>query len=131
MTMNRILLIVAAVVMVGIGFYFIAFVLPFKFVDKEKLTNELECRDKDRALKEDVVGVLTKKFRDNKSHMWETIEYSNSGGSHSSILFLNDRSGAFDFIMPGDSIVKSNGNLELNVTRKGEKRKYQLNYGCE
>jgi hypothetical protein len=43
---------------------------------------------------------------------------------------MNDRSGAFDYIIPGDSIRKSRDSLKLIVVRDGDTTEYRLNYGC-
>lgn len=128
--MRKIGLVLCAIAAAALLIYFISFVLPFLFVSKEKLVEEARCRDQKEALEESIKGILTGKFRDNRSHMWETIEYSSEFGTKQSIIFVNDQSGAFDFVLPGDSLEKTKGSLVLTITRKGERIKYQLDFGC-
>ena len=40
------------------------------------VANNSRCRVERDALEEFKAGVLTKKFRDKESHMWEKVEYS-------------------------------------------------------
>jgi hypothetical protein len=62
--------------------------------------------------------------------MWETIEYSIENHVNQSVILLNDQSGAYDFILPGDSITKELNSLELKVTRNGNTKVFTLDFGC-
>ena len=128
--MKKIGLVLIVTVAAAFCFYFIVFVLPFLFVPKEEIIDRSRCKDEMRAMEESVIGIITSKFKDMDSHMWETIDYSSSTGSNRSLIFMNDRSGAFDFIVPGDSLFKAKGSLVLIITRKEGSRKYQLDFGC-
>lgn len=128
--MKKIGLVFGGVTVAVLLIYFITFILPFLFVPKEKIIGKSRCRDEEKALEESIYGILTNKFRDNRSHMWETIEYSDASGAIQSLIFMNDRSGGFDFVLPGDSLKKAKGSLELTIARKGEIKKYRLDFGC-
>ena len=128
--MKKISLLIFGIVTIGTIIYFIVFILPFLFVSRGDATNNTRCKSEKRALKEGLSGVLVNKFRDMNSHMWETVEYSNARGKMQSLIFMNDRCGAFDFLLPGDSIKKTEGSLELTIIRQSEIRKFHLDFGC-
>lgn len=123
---------VIGIIVVVAGLYVIYnIIMPLLPGSQEDVLNESRCRSEKRAMEEDVTGVLTNKFLDKSSHMWETIEYSNSDKSHrTSLVFLNDQSGAYDFIAPGDSIIKDFNSLELKVIRDGSTRVFILDFDC-
>jgi hypothetical protein len=126
--MKRTLLVV---IVLGLGIYMAYNHLPFLFVSKERIMKEANCRDEKLAMGDKIIGILSKKYRDEENHMWKTIEYSNQSESFKSIIFLNETSGAFDFILPGDSIFKDLNSLEFKVIREGVVKVYKLNYGCD
>jgi hypothetical protein len=121
---------VVIICVIGIGIYFIVNTLPFLFVPKETILNKSRCDDEKKALEENFEGVVKNKFRDKKNHMWETIEYVNAFGTHLSLIFLNDASAAFDFLEPGDTLIKDGGNLEITIQRDDVIQKFRLDYGC-
>lgn len=116
--------------MLGI-FLIYRIIMPLLPGTQEDVLNESRCRSEKRAAEEQIAGVLTNKFLDKSSHMWETIEYSNFDRSkRTSLVFLNDQSGAYDFILPGDSIIKNLNSLELKVIRDGNTKVFILDFGC-
>jgi hypothetical protein len=123
------ILIVLISVFLAIAFS-VFFVLPFLFVPKDQILNMSRCQDEDRAISEEIRGVLVEKFRDKESHMWEVIEYSSLSGKQRSLVLLNDRSGAYEYIVQGDSISKSKGSLQLTVKRNDQEIVFQLDFGC-
>jgi hypothetical protein len=88
------------------------------------------CEDEQRALPITLYGLVTRKFRDKESHMWETIEYRNNEGLQRSLIFMNDRSGAFDYLMVGDSVQKASQSLDVRIVRAGNQVSYDLAFGC-
>lgn len=106
-------------------------IMPLLPGTQEDVLNESRCRSEKRAMEEDITGILIRKFMDKSSHMWETIEYSNPDKSlQSSVIFLNDQSGAYDFIEPGDSIVKELNSLNFKIIRDGNTRVFTLDFDC-
>ncbi|MCU0322602.1 MAG: hypothetical protein MUE72_09315, partial [Chitinophagaceae bacterium] len=93
--------------------------------------NESRCKSEIRANELAFEGVVTKKFLDSSSHMWETVKYlTYDKKEQSTLLFMNDQSGAFDFIIVGDSIFKRKNSLEFTIRRASNLKTYKLNYGC-
>lgn len=111
-------------------FYLIVWELPFLFVSKDRIMNNLNCEDEKRVLDESINGIVTAKFRDKENHMVETIEYRNEAGSHKSLLFMNDRSGAYDFVILGDSLLKNPKSLDVKIVRDSSEANYRLDFGC-
>lgn len=128
--MKKIVIVIAVLSFIGASLYILGYVLPFSFVSREAIVNRSNCNDAEMATNESIDGVVTQKIRDNQNHMWKTIEYSNSSGSHQTLIFRNDESGAYEFLMQGDSIFKDTNSLELKVVRDTIMTKYLLNYGC-
>ena len=128
--MNKLLTIIIGLLTLILCIYVIVYVLPFLFGSIDSATNKTRCKSRNRALEEIIAGRVANKFRDKSSHMWKTIEYSNRTGLHRSVIFMNDQSGAFDSLLPGDSIFKRVNSLELMVIRSGSAKKFQLNYQC-
>lgn len=113
------------------GFYVIYnVIMPILPGSQEDVLNESRCKSEKRAVEGHVAGVLTRKFLDKSSHMWKTIEYSIGNHVNQSLILLNDQSGAYDFILPGDSIIKELNSLELKVTRNGNTKVFMLDFGC-
>lgn len=124
-------IIFAAILIVLLVSYFIVFTLPFLFVPGDKLLDEARCKDEDAAVNEELAGMLVSKSKSNKSHMWETIEYVRAGSKSISLILRNDRSGAYDYLLVGDSVSKHGGSLDFVVIRDGQSRAFKLDFGCQ
>lgn len=94
-------------------------------------TRSAQCLRQDKAFKEELVGVLKRKYLDKANHAYETIEISMVGTSRQTNFFLFEKSGAYDYLLPGDSIVKPSMSLRLEVVRSGISTSFDLWYGCE
>ncbi len=129
--MNKVVIIVVSLCFVGISLYVIGYVLPFTFVSRENYVNRSNCNDEQMAKKEKIDGVILRKFRDNKSHMWKTIEYQDSSGTHETLIFRNDESGGYEFLMQGDSIFKMTDSMAFEAVRDGQRKVFNLKYGCK
>lgn len=123
---------IIGIIVVVVGMFMIyRIIMPLLPGTQEDVLNESRCRSEKRAVEEHIEGVLNNKFLDTSSHMWETIEFSNfNKAKRTSLVFLNDQSGAYDFIVPGDSIIKELNSLELKVTRNGKTKVFILDFDC-
>lgn len=128
--MKRLFVVFIALSVVGISLYLLGYILPFKFISRDKVVNDSNCNDMKMARDENIKGVVVTKTRDSRNHMWKTVEYSNTTGIHQTLIFRNDESGAYEFLLQGDSILKDYNSLELIILRDTIVTKYQLNYGC-
>lgn len=130
--MRKIVVGIIVICSIALLLYLMGYVLPYIFVSREDVANNSNCRDAKMANNEFVEGTVKRKFRDKDSHMWKTVEYAGDKGiSFTTLIFRNDESGAYDFLMQGDSIIKKPGSLDLQVFRDGQKRIYKLEYGCK
>jgi hypothetical protein len=90
------------------------------------------CNKEESARKEDLVGIVLEKYNDLKNHYNPTLEIESvNGETHKTVLLLNDRSGCFDYILVGDSIIKPTGSLEVNIYRNDSLKVFYLDYGCK
>jgi hypothetical protein len=81
-------------------------------------------------MNEQVSGFLLSAYRDEDFHLVETIVYSDNGNEVKSTIFLLEQSGLHNVLMPQDSIYKESGSLDFVVIRNGERKVYELSYGC-
>jgi hypothetical protein len=128
--MKRLIYITLALSFIVLSLYVLGYILP-SFISKEKIVNRSNCNDEEMSKNESIKGLVVKKIRDNYSHMWKTVEYSDLNGSHQTLIFRNDESKAYDFLVAGDSIVKEANSLELKILRDGNVKLYNLDYGCD
>jgi hypothetical protein len=129
-TMKRLFTLISFTVGILLMIYILLFGSPFNFIVENEI-KKANCLDRQNALEESIEGVVINKFRDKESHMWKTIEYSHKTKSSKSLILMNDRSGAYDFILPGDSILKNRNSLEFKITRSGVVTIYQLDFECK
>ncbi len=110
-------------------------VLGFFLYAIYRLPNTLNsslCTDEDLAKKIELIGVIVSKYRDKNHHDNKAIGIINEEGVITQSTFLvNDRSGVYEYILPGDSIVKPSGRLDLNLYRNDSFKIFYLDYGCK
>ena len=129
--MRKIAIGIAVVSAIVLVLYLMGYILPYVFVSREAVVNNSNCRDEQMANNEIIQGTVKLKFRDKDNHMWKTVEYTDDIGSFTTLIFRNDESGAYDFLIQDDSIVKKRGSLDLQVFRNGQEQAYKLEYGCK
>lgn len=93
--------------------------------------NNSVCKAEERALQESFQGIVFEKFRDKYNHNYETIRVEFLDSIYDSKIFVLDNSGAFSYILKGDSIRKESGNLLLHVSRNGLKNSFTLSFDCK
>lgn len=71
-------------------------------------------------------GIVVSKFVDSDNGNSRTITVLDSSGSKESIVDNFDRSGLYNHISYGDSIVKNRGDLKIIVSRKGSDSIFEL-----
>lgn len=76
-------------------------------------------------------GVVVKKYYDKKNHDYHTVEYKQADLIVHKLTYPNDRSGLFNFLNKGDSIVKLSGSSKVIVNRKDKAFEFFLDFGCD
>lgn len=94
--------------------------------NSEKYHNKARCEIYERILQENFSGIITMKFKNPNSHLRPTIEV------HEKRFDIHlDKSGFYDFVMVGDSLIKEKGNPAISIYRNGEYLKtFILDYEC-
>ena len=106
------------------------FILVVIFVIPDIPKNSL-CNAENRARKLVIDnGVLVKKFRDAPNHNYKTIRYRVNDREMESLVFVLEGSGCYDYLMEGDSIVKTENDLTFKVIRQGRDSLFKLDYEC-
>jgi hypothetical protein len=89
-----------------------------------------QCSKEKEVAKQLLNGKVIKVYLDSTHHNYETIEMTMNGKIEKNYFLLFEKSGVFNYLLPGDSISKNEGSLELKVFGKKEKILKNLHYGC-
>ena len=125
------------VLLIVISLAFSALVMNFiiKLFTKTELSmNILKaslCDNEKDGEDEHFSGIVINKYIDYENHAYKTIKFTSNEKVNESILFVLDKSSAYDFIAEGDSIAKNKGDLMVRVYRDFTLREFKLDYGCE
>lgn len=113
----------------------IVFVIWFLFKDNfsglDNAIKRIQCRNQKEGLQESVSGILVSKYLDAEKKGAKTIKYINGKDTLISEVFFNEITDFYEYLQIGDSITKTSGKLEFNVSRNGYDSTYTLNYGCK
>ncbi|UII34116.1 hypothetical protein LVD17_09850 [Fulvivirga ulvae] len=93
--------------------------------------NNSLCKTEKFGRAEFFSGIIVKKYLDRKNHSNRTIKFKNNNDIKESILFALDSSGAYDFLIEGDSIVKNKGELRVRIYRDSVLNEFNIDYGCK
>jgi hypothetical protein len=85
-----------------------------------------QCEATEKAINEQVSGVLLSAYREEDFHLVETIVYSDNGNEVKSTIFLLEQSGLHNVLMPQDSIYKESGSLDFVVNTKWGKESIRI-----
>jgi hypothetical protein len=95
------------------------------------ISGNTQCRREDSAMKESIDGKVINVFRDSTHHNYETLTFLMDSENKRSYILRSDQSGIFDYLLPGDSIVKREQNLVMEVFRDGAMVTFALHYECD
>ncbi len=100
------------------------------FITKTK--NSISSCEKSFEIQKNISysGLVSEKYIDSMNHLNKTIRLTKNKGKDI-VIFNYDRSGAFNYIKPGDSIFKKSGSDNLITDRKGNVVVFKIDYGCE
>ncbi len=94
-----------------------------------KVYNHGNCHDAEKMeFKNNYKGIVLKKYIDNENHNYKIVEIQN-GRIHKELMDW-DKSGLFEFVQKGDSILKELNTLEVKVFRNNVKTTFIIDYGC-
>lgn len=111
----------------------------FIFINLSRLMNKKSfstqytydvCMWSNKMRVQEMNGVVSSKYIDSKNHNKPTIEVK-QGSRNEKFQFTNEKSGFYNFINVGDSILKESGELEVSVFTKVDTTATMLNYGCK
>lgn len=75
-------------------------------------------------------GVVINKFLDKENHLIKTLEV-NSNSKIIRIFLTRDKSGLYEYILIGDSILKSNESLKCSIKRVDTTKEFIIDFGCQ
>ncbi len=84
------------------------------------------CYDKKLFVDSAYTGVIVKKYHDGENHNFRTILYS-IGNKLSIMRLVDDTSGYYEFVKPGDSIYKLKNSEYINVNNT---RTFTIYFDC-
>lgn len=76
-------------------------------------------------------GVVINKFIDSTQHNYPTIVIKKMDNSRFKFDLTHDKSGIYNFLLIGDTIVKRKESYQIEVSRNGMKNTFVLDYGCD
>lgn len=93
-------------------------------------TDNTPCSKQKDVSNELINGKISKVYLDSTHHNYETIELIVDGQINKNYFLLFEKSGLYNYVLPGDSIFKNTGSLQVNVIRGTEKQIWTLDYNC-
>lgn len=87
------------------------------------------CSAKDSFKKIILTGKVLDRFIDSKSHSYPTLQISNY--NKKLVIHEYDKSGFYDFVEIGDSLIKEKGSLDIRLIRNELDTVFTIDYGCE
>lgn len=122
-------IIVMVICIISILFLFLFRSIPEHFF--VSFTQSSLCQTEMEATLTDLHGVMIRKYLDWDNHGYKTILLKSEGDTIKSTILVLEKSGGYDYLLEGDSVVKNKNTLRLTVHRKGlDEREFELRYGC-
>jgi hypothetical protein len=76
-----------------------------------------------------ILGKVTDKYRLKWNQNSRELDISEAEGvSH--IYLFDEKTGFWDYVMVGDSLIKDSNTLNIKVIRNGQVKIFTLNHGC-
>ncbi|WP_428329642.1 hypothetical protein [Mucilaginibacter sp.] len=85
------------------------------------------CSDKSEFINSTYNAIVINKYLDEKNHNFKTVLYS-TNNKLIEIRFIDDTSGYYEFVKPGDSILKSKNTDLLTVNHI---KRFRINFDCK
>lgn len=76
-------------------------------------------------------GILVNKFIDKDNHLYKTISLLSNNRTTKILIPQRDISKLYDYLMPGDSLIKKQGSLIVNTYRKGNLKMFKIDFECD
>jgi hypothetical protein len=106
---------------------FFAFLSVYILFFERDFTNHGQCEKKKSFYSSHFRCTVVNKFIDKPNHSFETIEFDNCSKF---IVVPGDTSGLFNFLRPGDILVKKKDSEKIVVQRASEEFDFLLYFGC-
>lgn len=121
-------------------FEIIIFVLLVSFfIIMRTCSKSPQCRNEERILEAQWKSNVLKKFIDSTEHNYPTIvifEYDTIfkkvvNWEEELVFFDHEKSGFYDYVRVGDSIIKEKNSMDIRVIRGNKDTVFTIDYGCE
>jgi hypothetical protein len=110
-----------------IGVFILLFIIILVIPSNRYLFRGPICSEKADMTKLDLNAVAVDKFKDSLNHNYPTILFQDiKSKSKFKVYFINERSGFFNIIVIGDSVIKKPGSLELWTSNKNIKAPFSF-----
>lgn len=106
--------------------FIVALVLYMSIVSFSKCANIATCAEEDHFKENGYSGIVIRKFLNGKNHRFRTL--SLTGGDE--MILVLDTTKLYDFVQPGDSLIKKRGSKEVFVKRNGKVVSYVVYFDC-
>jgi hypothetical protein len=122
--------IIGAVLILFIGLVFIISKINDRIFGDPFAVNNIVCKyyedDKFLVFK----GIINRAFEDKENHNTKTLLIENNGDIQVFYLAF-DKSGLFEYLQKGDSVIKKYKSYDIIVKRNDEVKVFKLDYNCD
>lgn len=88
------------------------------------------CQNFEQAKELKFQGVVQNKYIDKDEHSYPIIEIKQFNNENSRLNLTNDKSGLFDFLQIGDTVIKKTGTT-FRVKKANRWHEMNIDFGCE
>ena len=81
------------------------------------------CKRFNNYLEHQVQGIVKSKFNDSSNHNIPTLNLNNDKRETETVIFISE---LYEYLRPGDSIIKKSGSSEISVYRDGNERVFNV-----
>lgn len=112
-----------------ISFFILLLIIIFALPKNRWVFRGPLCSEKDIMKGIKLEAIVISKFNDSNNHNYQTVKFQDiKNGTRFNVFFINEKSGFFDLIETGDTVIKKTNCLDIFSNNKRIKSK--LVYDC-
>ena len=113
-----------------LGVLFILTLTILYLTKRESLGISLSCSNLEEFKRTEFNGQVVKKYVDQSNHNSKTIQIQDHDHVFEYVL-IQDTSGFYEYVKPGDSLLKFKNDDHIKLMRDKLSRKFKIWYGCD
>ena len=95
------------------------------------VVNERRCSFEKKVNDQMLKGLLILKYDDKKARDLRTLKVLVGKDTINSEMFYYEATDFYEYLEPGDSLIKDKGSLQIKLIRDGKRKVHHLYYACE